>query len=130
MIEVVAAMDAIVLEPDLRAWIEQDARQDARDVNELVNEAVAHYLRERQQAKLDREIAAYEAMHTELLRDHAGEWVAIHRQTLVDHDMDRVALYRRIRQRYGRTSVLLREVTADPVEEVWIRTPTTGKVDE
>lgn len=123
-------MDAIVLEPGLRTWLEQDAQQEGQDVDDLINEAVARYLRERQQAKLDREIAAYQTMHEELLREHAGEWVAIHRQTLVDHDTDRAALYRRIRQRYGRTSVLLREVTADPVEEVWVRTPTTGRVDE
>lgn len=123
-------MDAIVLEPDLRTWLEQDAQQEGRDVDDLINEAVARYLRERQQAKLDREITAYQTMHEELLREHAGEWVAIHRQTMIDHDTDRAALYRRIRQRYGRTSVLLREVTADPVEEVWVRTPTTGRVDE
>ncbi len=123
-------MDAIVLEPGLRTWLEQDAQQEGRDVDDLINEAVARYLRERQQAKLDREIAAYQAMHEELLREHAGEWVAIHRRTLIDHDTDRVALYRRIRHRFGRTSVLLREVTADPIEEVWVRTPTTGRIDE
>lgn len=120
-------MDTIVLEPNLRVWLEQDAEQDTRSVNDLINEAVAQYLRERQQAKLDREIVAYEAMHSQLLLDHAGEWVAIHRQELVDHDHDRIALYRRIRSRYGRTSVLIREVMAYPVEEVWLRTPTTGR---
>lgn len=123
-------MDAMVLEPGLRTWLEQDAQQEGRDVDELINEAVARYLRERQQTKLDREIAAYQAMHAELLREHAGEWVAIHRRTLIDHDTDRVALYRRIRHRFGRTSVLLREVTADPIEEVWVRAPTTGRIDE
>lgn len=120
-------MDTIVLEPNLRVWLEQDAEQDTRSVNDLINEAVAQYLRERQQAKLDREIVAYEAMHSQLLLDHAGEWVAIHREELVDHDRDRIALYRRIRSRYGRTSVLLRKVMADPVEEVWLRTPATGR---
>ena len=120
-------MDTIMLEPSLRIWLEQDAAQDVRSVNDLVNEAVAQYLRERQQTKIDREIAAYEAMHAQLARDHLGDWVAIHRQKLVDHDRDRVALYRRIRAQYGRTAVLLRQVTVDPVEEVWVRTPTTGK---
>ena len=122
-------MDAIVPEPNLRAGLEQDARQDARDVNDLINEAVARYLRERQQAKLDQEIAAYEAMHPQLALDYLGEWVAIHRQELVDHDRDRVALYRRIRSRYGRTSVLIRQVMDDPIEEVWLRTPSTGRVE-
>lgn len=120
-------MDKIVLEPSLRAWLEQDAAQDTRSINDLINEAVAQYLRDRQQAKLDNEIAAYEALHHELVRDHAGEWVAIHRQELVDHDRDRVALYRRIRSRYGHTSVLIRQVLPEPVEEVWLRTPATGR---
>jgi hypothetical protein len=120
-------MDTIVLEPNLRAWLELDAEQDTRSINDMINEAVAQYLRERQQVKLDREIAAYEAMHPQLVHDHAGEWVAIHRQELVDHDHDRVALYRRVRSRYGRTSVLIRQVMDDPIEEVWFRTPSTGR---
>ncbi|MFZ2362168.1 MAG: DUF5678 domain-containing protein [Anaerolineae bacterium] len=120
-------MDTIVLEPNLRAWLEQDAEQDTRSINNLINEAVAQYLRERQQAKLDREIVAYEAMHSQLALDHAGEWVAIHQQELVDHDRDRVALYRRIRSRFGRTSVLIRQVMDNPMEEVWLRTPSTGR---
>lgn len=120
-------MDAIVLEPTLRSRLEQDAAQDIRSVNDLVNEAVAQYLRDRQQAKIDREIAAYEDMHAQLVRDHLGEWVAVHDQQLVDHDSDRIALYRRIRARYGRTAVLIRQVTAEQVEEVWLRTPATGR---
>ena len=120
-------MDAIVLEPTLRSRLEQDAAQEVRSVNDLVNEAVAQYLRQRQQAKIDREIATYEDMHAQLLRDHLGEWVAIHDQQLVDHDSDRVALYRRVRARYGRTSVLIRQVTTEQVEEIWLRTPSTGR---
>jgi len=120
-------METIVLEPGLRTWLEQDAAQDVRSLNDLVNEAVGRYLRERQQTKLDREIAAYEAMHPRLLREHLDEWVAIHRQKLVDHDGDCAALYRRVRAQYDRTSVLIRQVTPDPIEEVWMHTPTTGK---
>ena len=121
-------MDAIVLRTDLRETLEKDAEQEARSVNDLVNEAVEHYLRERQRAKLDQEIAAYEAMHAELRQKYLGQWVAVHEQKLVDHDRDGSALYRRIRARYGQTSVLLRQVTDQPVEEVWLRTPSTGKV--
>lgn len=120
-------METIMLEPSLRTWLEQDAAQDVRRINELVNEALAQHLRQRQEAKIDREIAAYEAMHVQLVRDHLGEWVAIHRQQLVDHDSDRAALYRRIRSQYGRTAVLIRQVAVDPVEEVWARTPATGR---
>ncbi len=114
---------------DLRETLEKDARQEARrSVNDMVNEAVEHYLRERQRAKLDREIPTYEAMHPELRQKYLGQWVAVHNQKLVDHDSDGVALYRRVRARYGRISVLIRQVTEQPIEEVWLRTPSTGKV--
>ncbi|OGO43460.1 MAG: hypothetical protein A2Z04_06410 [Chloroflexi bacterium RBG_16_57_9] len=121
-------MDVIVLRSDLRETLKKDAEQEARSVNDLVNEAVEHYLRERQQAKLDTEIAAYEAMHDELRQKYLGEWVAVHDQKLVEHDSDGLALYRRVRARFGRISVLIRQVTEESVEEVWIRTPSTGKI--
>jgi hypothetical protein len=122
-------MDTITLKPDLLKTLERDAEQEARSLDDIVNEAIECYLRERQRAKLDREIEAYEALHTELKEKHLGDWVAIHDQELVDYDRDRVALYQRIRAQYGRTSVLIRQVTDRPREEVWLRTPSTGRVE-
>ncbi len=121
-------MDVIVLRSDLREILEKDAEQETRTINDIVNEAVEHYLREQQQAKLDQEIESYEAMHPKLRQKYIGQWVAVHKQKLVDHDSDGSALYRRIRAKYGRTSVLIRQVTEQPLEEVWLRTPSTGKI--
>jgi hypothetical protein len=120
-------MENIILRTDLREILEKDARQENRDLSDIVNEAVEHYLRERQRVKLDQEIKAYESMHSELRVNYLGQWVAIHEQKLIDHDSDRLALYRRIREKYGRISVLLRQVTEQLIEEVWLRTPSTGK---
>ena len=51
-------MDAtIVLRADLRETLEKDAEQEARSLDDMVNEAVEHYLRERQRAKLDQELS-------------------------------------------------------------------------
>ena len=121
-------MEDIILRTDLREKLEGKAKQEARTVSELVNEAVEYYLRDRQRAKLDREIAAYETMVAELRQKYPEQWVAVHDQKLVDHDSDRLALYRRIRSKYGRTSVLLRQVSEHLVEEVWVRTPSTGRI--
>lgn len=109
--------------------LEQDAVQEARSVSEIVNEAVERYLHERQLAQLDAEIAAFEKLHPELRQKYLGEWVAVHEQKLVDHDNDRAALYKRVRAAYGRTAVLIRQVTEQPDNEIWIRTPSTGKVE-
>jgi len=120
-------VETIILRPDLRRALEQDAAQETKSVNDIVNDAIEHYLRERQRAKLNQEIAAYETMHPILRKNHLGHWVAIHNQQLVDADEDKLALYRRIRSKYEKTSVLIRQVSENPIEEVWIRTPTTGK---
>lgn len=121
-------MEPIVLRPNSRKTLEEQAQQAAKTVNELVNEAVEQYLLPQQRQKLDREIAAYERLHPELRQTHLGQWVAIHQQQLVDADTDQAALYRRIRTKYGRTSVLIRQVTAQAIEEVWLRTSGTGNI--
>ena len=121
-------MEAIVLRPELLEPLEQDAAQESRSINDLVNEAVARYLRERRRAQLGQEIAAYEVMHAELRQKYLGEWVAVYQQKLIDHDADDIALRRRVRARYGRATVLIREAQEQPIEEVWMRTPSTGKI--
>jgi predicted transcriptional regulator len=120
-------MDSINLRDDLRETLEKSAEFENKNVDEIVNEAVEEYVRSRQREKLNREIIAYEAMHNELYKKYRDQWVAIHAQELVDHDKDGLALYSRVRNKYGRTSVLIRQVTQFPMEEIWFRTPHTGK---
>jgi len=116
-------VEAIVLKPDLQESLERDAIRESRTVSDLVNEAVARYLREREQAKLERETAAYEHMHHDLARDYLGQWVAVHDGALVDHDTDVSALSQRLRQRYGRTSILIRQVREEPSDDLRVRSP-------
>lgn len=119
--------EPIVLKPELRDFLETSAQQEDKSVNEVINEALEYYFRAKQEEKLSKEIEAFEAMHRELWEKLPYQWVAIHNQTLVDHDTDDVALFRRIRARYGRVSILLRQVRETPNPEIWIRTPSTGK---
>jgi len=120
--------EPIVLKPEWNEWLEESARQEARTPSDLVNEALEYYYHSRQREKLNQEIAAYEAMHAKLWQSMPGEWVAIHQQKLVDQDRDRLALYRRIQAKYGRISVLLRQVHEQPTEEIWWRSVRTEAV--
>jgi hypothetical protein len=120
-------VEAIVLSPELEESLQHDAALEARSVNELVNEAVARYLRDRQREKIARETAAFERLHPRLRRDHPGRWVAIHDGVLVDHDADVSALVSRVRAAFGRTSVLIRQVRDEPTGEIRWRTPSTGR---
>lgn len=67
-------------------------------------------------------------MHVRLWQELPGMWVAIHDGELVDQDRDKAALYRRIRDRFGRIPVLMREVKPEAVEEIWLRTPSTDRL--
>ena len=87
-------------------------------VTELVNEAVARYLRDLEHRTLSDEINAFEKAHPELREKYFQQWVAFHRGQLVDRDDDRSALYRRVRERFGRVSVLIRQVGEVPCEDI------------
>lgn len=120
--------ETVVLRPDVRQTLAARAEQEEKSVDDLVNEAIDFYLRTRQREKLDLEIAAYTAMHPELWRARPGQWVAFHNQELVDSDTEQSALYRRVREKYGRTAVLIRQVRQEATEELWMRTPSTGRI--
>ena len=121
-------MEAIVLRDHLRESLEQDAELAETSISELVNEAVEQFIKERQRTKLSEEVAAYTAMFTQLRESHLGQWVALHEQKLVDQDWDGSALYERVRAKYGRTPVLIRQVTEQLINEIWVRTPSTGRI--
>ena len=74
-------------------------------------------------AKLHKETVAYEAMHTQLLAQYAGEYVAIFNGQLVDHDTDELALLLRIDAEYPDEVVLMKQVLSSPMREFFVRSP-------
>ena len=119
-------METITLRADLQATLTASASLEAKSINELVNEAVEHYLLQRQLAQIDVEIEAYQRLHPMLRPAHLGQWVAVHEQQLVDFDIDRAALYHRVRQKYGPRPVLIRQVADQPEADLLVRTPSDG----
>lgn len=119
-------MRSIVLRDDLLESLEIDADRQRRSVDDLVNDAVAQYLYERQVEQIDAEQAAFELMHTRLKGTHAGKWVAVHAGEVVDSADDQATLHQRVRLAFGQTAVLITQVRDVPVEELRIRTPATG----
>ena len=123
-----APVTAGALPQDLAESLASAADQMETSVEALIQEAIRQYLAMRRREQLEQEIAAYEAMHAWLWQELPGMWVVIHNGELVDQDHDKVALYRRTRDRFGRIPVLMREVKAAPTEEIWLRTPSTGRL--
>jgi hypothetical protein len=72
---------------------------------------------------MEQNVAAYKAMHSELVKDYLGQYVAICNGQLVDHDRDPMALLERVRNRYLEQVVLRRNVEPTPERELRIRHP-------
>ena len=122
-------METIVLRNDLRQTLEIKAKEKNKSTNDIINEAIEHYLEQQQQAKLENEISAYEKLYPELHQKYFAEWVATNNQKLVDHDKDQATLCQRIRANYGSIPILIRQVTHQVQNDIWIRTPSNGKQD-
>jgi hypothetical protein len=84
---------------------------------------VRTYLRQLERDKIRAEVEAFRAMHPDLVKQYSGKYVALYKGQLVDHDEDFQALHHRIRQRFGRQPVLLRQVTSEPERVLVIRSP-------
>ena len=70
---------------------------------------------------LSREEAAYRAMHSELFKKYAGQYVAVHNGELVDVDRDELALAARVNARFPNQIILLKQVQLSPMREVHYR---------
>lgn len=72
---------------------------------------------------VEREKAAYRAMHAQLFSVYPGHHVAIYQGKLVDHDQDGVALSRRIYARYPNDFVLITQVEPQAERTLHFRSP-------
>lgn len=106
------------------AQLEQVARERNTTPQRLAEQAIREFLRSEARRRMQREMEAFFQLHTRLLVDHPGEYVAIHQGKLVDHDFDQLALYQRVERRYRDAPVLIKHVLPNPEEEYSFRSPT------
>ncbi len=107
-------MTALVInKPSLLDTIEQVAESQNLSADEILDKAVSEYLDRWASQKIRSEQDAFAKLHTNLVTTNLGEYVAIHNGVLVDHDQDHRTLHLRIRQKFGRMPILLRQVTTD-----------------
>ena len=116
-------MATISLRPDLLEALDQTARQENVNVEELINAAVGQYLTQIRQRKIQVESRAFDAMKADLLAKYPGEYVAIHNGEVLDHDPDLRTLHLRVHEKHGRTPILLKQVLSSSERELVIRSP-------
>jgi hypothetical protein len=76
------------------------------------NGQVSHRVYEEAQAKQN--FAVFQQRLPELLKEHAGEYVAFRHGNIVGYGKDKKALWYEIREQYGPGSILVMEVTETP----------------
>jgi hypothetical protein len=107
--------------------IETLARQSQRDVNDVVADVVSQSVRpfpiNANREAMQREAAAFQRLHSSLVKMHSGQYVAILDGNLVDHDIDPIALLRRVREKYPDRTVLRRKVEQAPEVILHFRSP-------
>ena len=72
---------------------------------------------------MKKEIAAYTAMHPELVDQYLGQYVALYQGRVVAHDADPVVLHRHITANYPEKVVLCRQVQKEAEPVLNMRSP-------
>ena len=116
-------MPTITLQPQLVEQLEQVAAHRSVEAEELIETAVRAYLRQMEREKIQAEAEAFRSMHAELTEMYLGQYVAIHDGKVIDNDEDFQSLHGRIRQRFGRQPVLLRQVKSEPERVLTFSSP-------
>ena len=85
-------------------FIEKDGQMEAvvlsiERYRELIGESQRDRWIEQQLAQLQPEMAAYQQMLPELLKEHRGEWVAVHHGQIVAADHNRAEVIRLVQER-------------------------------
>ena len=98
--------------------IYQQAEYVAQTTNRLVTEVLTETIAKAfppldinpDRPAMDREIAAFEAMHANLWSQYPQQYVALRGGKVIDHDADEVTVVERIDSQYPETIVLIRQV--------------------
>ena len=92
-------------------------------IEEAVGRAVANYRKELGHRKIGAEAEMFKRKHPRLRAKYMGKFIAMHNGRVVDHDADAGKLYLRVRKRFGRTPVLIRQVTEEAERVLVFRSP-------
>jgi hypothetical protein len=75
------------------------------------------------QPLMEQEVAAFEELHADLVKQYLGEYVAIYQGRVIDHDRNESELIDRIEATYPTAVVLVRCVQEQLPPPLYIRSP-------
>lgn len=107
-------MPTVTLDQNVYKRLKAAADENETTADALLENAARQYLWELERQKISEESAMYRQQYPELKEKYLGQYIAMHLGKVVDHDIDEDALWKRVRQRYGRTPVLILRVEETP----------------
>jgi len=114
---------ALNLNPKTLADVAEMAVQYGLEADELVENALKIYRRRLEEIKIETEKQQFLVQHDRLKEIYPGQFIAMHQGQVIDHDQEFEPLHRRIRQKYGREAILIRQVEAEPDRPLMMRSP-------
>jgi len=102
-------------EPSLIAEIEQITTQEGIDTAVFLAEAVRRHLAHYRQKRLLTETEAWYNLPATTREQYNGQFVAVHQGQVVDSDSNQLTLYHRVRQQFGRQTILITEGGDQPM---------------
>ncbi len=114
---------AISLSSETLVNLEKMAIQYDFDVDDLLNKAIKNYRRQLEEAKIEAEKQSFLSQHAQLKKTYLNQFIAMHHNKVIDHDQSFKKLHHRIRQKYGREAILIRQVEEEPDRPLMMRSP-------
>jgi hypothetical protein len=117
----------ILREPSLVEEVQRVTEQEGLDTISFVTEAVRRHLATYRQKRIVTETEAWYRLPVAERERYKGKFVAVYQGQVVDSDPDRLKLYFRIRERFGRQTVLIIEGGDYPIPVYRVRSPRRGE---
>ena len=119
-------MTVLQIPEKLAEQLQQEAAAEGIAIDKLLEEALQERRERAQRARLDAEIATWQAQPPEIRMRYKGEYVAVQEGIVVDHDSNLATLHRRVRARFGKAAVLI--TPADGRPPLNIRHPRLARI--
>jgi hypothetical protein len=98
---------ALQISEELARTIQKEAKAQGKSVEDFLRSAVQRERTLAERQKIEAEQQWWVSLPLSKRAKYEGEYIAIHNQKLVDHDINESKLYSRVREKYGKTPVLI-----------------------
>ena len=117
----------LTLPDEVYEQIQRTAAADQRPIAEVLTDTIVQatpiFSVDARRPAMLREKAAFLEMHSQLLGQYEGQYVAIYQGQVIDHDHDVEALVRRVEDNLHDEVVLIKQVTEEPDRVLHLRSP-------